>query len=145
MNTKNIAIDYLRKSKARLQALHTLFEQNSYDDVIRESQEILELITKGALRWIGVDPPKIHDVSHTLKKHGQQFPASWQKEIEWICKISNSLHQERGHAFYGDEGEDIPPANLFEKEEAQEAVKWIQKLITLYENLISTNLKEEKN
>lgn len=136
MNTKNIAIDYLRKSKARFQALHTLLEQNSYDDVIREAQEILELITKGALRWIGVDPPKTHDVSLTLKKHHRQFPAFWQQEMDWICKISNNLYQERGHAFYGDEGEDISPANLFEVGEAQEAVQWIQKLIALYENLI---------
>lgn len=137
MNTKNIALDYLRKSKARLEALKTLLSQNSYDDVIRESQEIIELITKGTLRWIGIDPPKTHDVGHVLKKHTSQFPDFWQKEIAWIQELSKKLFEERGHSFYGDETNDIPASDLYEKKEAEQTIKDVEKLLTLYEKLLA--------
>jgi HEPN domain-containing protein len=57
MNTQALARDYLRKGRARRRALQVLFEEGSYDDVVREAQAIVELILKGALRFIGVDPP----------------------------------------------------------------------------------------
>jgi HEPN domain-containing protein len=58
MNAQALARDYLRKGKARRSALQVLFEEESYDDVVREVQAIVELILKGTLRFIGVDPPK---------------------------------------------------------------------------------------
>ena len=66
MNAQALARDYLRKGKARRRALQVLFEEGSYDDVVREAQAIVELILKGALRFIGVDPPKRHDVGSTV-------------------------------------------------------------------------------
>lgn len=136
MNTRHIALDYLRKAKARLAALHTLLAQDSYDDVIRESQEILELITKGALRWIGIEPPKTHDVGATIKKFQGQFPEFWQVEINWLLVLSKGLAEERGHAFYGDEAGGVPAADLFQREDAEDAIRQIQKLVSLYEQLL---------
>jgi len=43
MNGQALARDYLRKGKARRHALQVLFEEESYDDVVREAQAIVEL------------------------------------------------------------------------------------------------------
>jgi HEPN domain-containing protein len=77
MNSQALARDYLRKGKARRHALQILFEEGSYDDVVREAQAIVELILKGTLRFIGVDPPKRHDVGSTVKEFGDRLPESW--------------------------------------------------------------------
>jgi len=67
-----LAGDYLHKGKARRSARQGLFEEESYDDVVREAQAIVELILKGTLRFIGVDPPKRHDMPPvSLVQHAQ--------------------------------------------------------------------------
>jgi len=43
MNTKNLAESYLKKALDRLDVLDLLFEKGAFSDVIRESQEIVEL------------------------------------------------------------------------------------------------------
>ena len=88
MNTLALARDYLRKSKARRRALQTLFEEGSYDDVVREAQAIVELILKGTLRFLGVDPPKRHDVGSTVKEFGERLPETWRGEHSAILTRS---------------------------------------------------------
>ena len=51
-----LAKDYLRKVQARREALQLLFRKQSYDDVVREAQEIVELAFKGSLRCLGIEP-----------------------------------------------------------------------------------------
>ena len=43
-----------------------LFEGESWADVVREVQEIVELTLNGLLRSAGIGPPRIHDVSEIL-------------------------------------------------------------------------------
>lgn len=63
MNGNIISREYLRMAAARLKAVQILFVEGSYNDVVRECQEVIELILKGALREIGVDPPHTHTMS----------------------------------------------------------------------------------
>ena len=60
MNTKSLAESYLKKAMDRLDILDLLFAKGAFSDVIRESQEVVELSLKGMLRFVGVEPPKIH-------------------------------------------------------------------------------------
>jgi len=62
MHSPELAGDYVRRASARLAALDALFEAGSWADVVRESQEVVELALKGLLRAVGVEPPRIHDV-----------------------------------------------------------------------------------
>ena len=91
MNAQALARDYLRKGKARRRALQVLFEEGSYDDVVREAQAIVELILKGALRCIGVDPPKRHDVGDIVKEFGDRLPENWRMRLDEIETISRML------------------------------------------------------
>lgn len=68
MTNTSLAQSYLIKCKKRLRALRVLFEEKGYSDVVRESQEVVELALKGILRQIGIEPPKWHDVGGILNK-----------------------------------------------------------------------------
>ena len=136
MTSHGLARDYLRKAKARRRAVETLLELGSYDDVVRESQEIVELILKGVLRYVGIDPPRRHDIGTTLRDLEHRLPPTWRIRLEHIETISRTLFEERGHAFYGDETSLTPASELFGVEDAREAVRWVDELLGLFEQLL---------
>jgi len=136
VTSRKISRDYLPKVEARLEALQLYLSRNRYDDVVREAHEAIELLLKGALRFIGVDPPRRHDPAPVLLRHLDRFPAVWRTEAPEICAASERLFAERGHAFYGDEDDLVPPSELFERPEAEEAIKTVERALTLYRELL---------
>src|SRR5207249_5633330 len=58
----SLARSYFLKARKRLRALEILFDEEAYSDVVREARELVELALKGMLRFIGIEPPKQHDV-----------------------------------------------------------------------------------
>jgi len=120
MNTKSLAESYLKKALDRLDVLDLLFKKGAFSDVIRESQEIVELSLKGMLRFVGVEPPKIHDVGGLLLEHKDKFPEDISKRLKKLAKISKRLRKERELAFYGDI--DFIPTEEYTSEDAKEAI-----------------------
>ena len=59
MRNLDLAEDHVRRAEIRLKALDVLFEHQSWADVVRESQEVVELALKGLLRAFGVEPPRM--------------------------------------------------------------------------------------
>ncbi len=139
MTSRKIARDYLGKVEARLEALRLFLNRGRHDDVIREAQEAIELLLKGALRFVGIDPPRRHDPAPVLMRHVKRFPPAWQAAAADICATSERLFAERGHAFYGDEDELVPPSELFERAEAEEAIAAVERLLILYRGLIESS------
>ena len=135
MTSHGLARDYLRKARARRGALQTLLQAGSYDDV-RESQESVELILKGVLRSVGVDPPRRHDIGATLRELQDRLPIGWRARLDHIETISRTLFEERGHAFYGDETSLTPASELFGVEDARRTVAWVDELLRLFEELL---------
>ena len=121
MNNKSLAQSYLRKSMDRIDVLELLFKKGAFSDVIREAQEIVELALKGMLRFIGVEPPKIHDVGGLLLEHKDKFTQDISKHLERLAVISKRLRKERELAFYGDI--DFIPTEEYTNEEAREATE----------------------
>ncbi len=76
MTTTTLAQSYLVKAVKRLPILQLLIDQDAYSDVVRESQEIVELALKGLLRQVGIEPPKQHDVSDLILGAMERFPES---------------------------------------------------------------------
>ncbi|HEY7677405.1 MAG TPA: HEPN domain-containing protein [Candidatus Methylomirabilis sp.] len=136
MTSHGLARDYLRKAKARRRALQTLLEAGSYDDVVREGQEIVELMLKGVLRWVGVDPPRRHDIGATLRDLEDRLPPAWRARLEHVETVSKTLFEERGHAFYGDETSLTPAAELFGVEDARRVAGWVDELLGMFEELL---------
>lgn len=75
--------------------------EKDFNMVVRRSQEVVELALKGALKILGIDYPKVHDVAPLLseklqQKRGINDPMMLQK----IEEISLWLAQSRTPSFY---------------------------------------------
>lgn len=138
MTSRKIAHDYLAKVEARLEALRLFLSRGRNDDVIRQAHEAIELLLKGALRFVGIDPPRRHDPAPVILRHLDRFPPAWQAAAAEICAVSERLFAERGHAFYGDDDDLVPPSELFDRAEAEEAIAAVDRLLTLYRGLFET-------
>jgi HEPN domain-containing protein len=119
MHNRDLSVDYLRRAAARVKALDVLFEAESWADVVRESQEVVELALKGLLRAFGVEPPRVHDVSDVLRLERDRLPAAVLAEVDRLADVSRRLRRDRELAFYG--AEDLTPSGFYSKEDAQAA------------------------
>ena len=119
MRNRELAKDYLRRSRARSVALDVLFDAESWADVVRESQEVVELALKGLLRSCGVEPPRIHDVSGILLAERDRLPGDLQCEVDWLAGTSRQMRRDRELAFYG--AEDLTPTDFYSRADAHDA------------------------
>lgn len=116
MQNRDLAADHVRRAGARLLAVDTLFKAGSWADVVRESQEIVELALKGLLRTCGVEPPRIHDVADVLVAEQARLPADVVPDVPRLAEISRGLRRDRELAFYG--AEDLTPSDFYKKPDA---------------------------
>ena len=116
MRNRDLAADHLRRAVARLRALDVLFEAESWADVVRESQEIVELTLKGLLRACGVEPPRIPDVADVLLAERDRLPKDLAPHVERLAAVSRALRRDRELAFYG--AEDLTPSTFYREADA---------------------------
>jgi len=135
MNNETLAQSYLKKASDRFDILDLLLKKGAYSDVIREAQEIVELSLKGMLRFVGIEPPKIHDVGGLLLEHKDKYPAHIAVHLEKIARISKWLRKERELAFYGDI--DFIPTEEYTLENAREAIDGAELVVDTTKNLIT--------
>jgi HEPN domain-containing protein len=119
MFNENLAHDYLVRCKSRLKAIQCLFDEKNWPDVVRESQEVVELALKGLLRQFGIDFPRIHDVGSILESEKHRLPKEISEDVLSIRKISKDLRRDCELAFYG--GEDLTPLEFYTKADAEKA------------------------
>lgn len=121
MRTDVMARDYLRRAASRLLDANSALSRGDYPEVVRYSQECVELSLKACLRAVGVEYPKVHDVGDLLLVSLDRFPG-WFKEVaSKLAEISRSLAEKRSPAMYGLELLGKPPSELFGFDEAKEA------------------------
>ena len=121
MMTNQLAAGYLRKCTDRVAALEVLMGRDAFSDVMRESQEVVELALKGILRAIGIDPPKWHDVGDLLLEYEARLPVLDAGEIRSMAAASKRLRKEREFSFYGDV--DFIPTDEYGREDATDAFR----------------------
>jgi len=119
MRNPDLARDYITRAAGRLRALDVLYEGGFWADVVRESQEVVELALKAVLRAHGVDPPRLHDVSDVLVAERSRLPADLAAELESLVRISRDLRRDRELAFYG--AEDLTPSGFYTRDDADRA------------------------
>ena len=119
MRNRTLAADHVRRAEARLKALDTLYEAESWADVVRESQETVELALKGLLRAVGVEPPRVHDVADVLEAERARLPATLASDVGRLATASRGLRRDRELAFYG--AEDLTPSDFYKEPDAAEA------------------------
>ena len=119
MRSGGLARDYLQRAQARIAALDVLFDAESWADVVRESQETVELALKGLLRSSGVQPPRIHDVSGVLLAERHRLPDGLSADVDWLADASRQLRRDRELAFHG--AEDLTPTEFYSRADAAQA------------------------
>jgi HEPN domain-containing protein len=134
MQNRDLARDYLRRSEVRLRALAVLFDAESWADVVRESQEVVELTLKGLLRSCGVSPPRVHDVSDVLLAERERLPSGAAAHLERMVAVSRRLRRDRELAFYG--AEDLTPSGFYTEEDARAARTDAEDLVGLIAPLV---------
>ncbi len=84
-----------------------------------------------------MDPPKRHDVGEVLLAHRDRLPEEWHPILDQVARESKRLFEERGLAFYGDEGaESTDSGELFDRTEAEEVISFLDRLLPLYDQLV---------
>ncbi|HEX7705177.1 MAG TPA: HEPN domain-containing protein [Thermoanaerobaculia bacterium] len=129
MRNLELARDYVRRAEIRLKALEVLYREKSWADVVRESQEIVELALKGLLRSCGVTPPRVHDVSELLLAERERLPEDLRDSADELAAISRELRRDRELAFYG--AEDLTPSSFYQKRDATAARDGAKRTVTL--------------
>ena len=119
MRNRALSADYVTRAAARLWAIDVLHEVGSWADVVRESQEAVELTLKGLLLAVGVDPPRVYDVAEVLEAERGRFPTSLAGDIDRLATASRALRRDRELAFYG--AEDLTPSEFYRECDADEA------------------------
>ena len=119
MHNRTLADDYLMRATHRLAALDVLFDRESWADVVRESQEAVELALKSLLRHSSIEVPRVHDVGQILRSESERLPETVRPHIEELVATSRSLRRDRELAFYG--SEDLTPSDFYQKPDAEAA------------------------
>lgn len=134
MRNPDLARDYVRRATVRLRVLDVLHEAESFADVVRESQEVVELALKGLLRASGVEPPRTHDVSDVLLAERERLPAGVRGELAKLTEASRQLRRDRELAFYG--AEDLTPSGFYSRADAEQARSSARDVVALVRSAV---------
>lgn len=134
MKNPELAWDYVWRAQNRLAAIDALMQAGSWADVVRESQEAVELALKGLLRQIGIEPPRAHDVSAVLLAERDRLPSTARSHVERLAAISKDLRRDRELAFYG--AEDLTPSGFYRPEDAERAREDARFVVSVVRTLV---------
>jgi HEPN domain-containing protein len=134
MKNKTLAKDYIHRGGIRLLALRVLFDQGGYADVVREAQEIVELVSKALIRHLGAEPARVHDVSAQLVEIRPRLDAARHAELDTLVEISRELRRDRELAFYGTE--DLTPSEFYSQKDASRALEQAKSAVAFVQAVI---------
>lgn len=103
---------------------------------IRRSQEVVKFTLKGVLRLLGVEVPRVHNVSGFLRRYRDRLPPFLADNLDQITRISRTLREEREISFYGDEEAGFTPEELYTEDDADKAVSDAMFIFDLCEQVI---------
>ena len=121
MYNDGLAADYLKRAGSRLKALEVLMSEESWADVVREAQEIVEITLKALLRTCHIEVPRIHDVSPVMASNRDLLPPQVIDQLDELMRISKNLRRDRELAFYG--SEDLTPSEFYSRDDAAKALE----------------------
>ena len=131
MRTDLLARDYLERARNRLIDASSALKRGAFPEVVRYSQECVELCLKAVLRIVGIEYPKVHDVGDVLEINADKFPKWFRINIPKLRRISAELAQKRGPSLYGIERLGKPPSEIFGREDAEDSLKKARFVYTL--------------
>ena len=131
-----MAESYLRQARARLEDAKDAVQEENHPYAVRLSQECVELSLKAVLKAVGIEYPKIHEVSDIFPEIRDRFPDWFKTEIDFLCESSKLLFKKREPSLYGNEEALISPNEIMSKNDAEDATNRAEKTYNLCEKLI---------
>ena len=138
MTNEEMAASTFRAASCILDEARRYHREGVWGLAIRRSQEVVELCLKAVLRFIGLEVPKIHDVSGFLRRYKERLPAQVTENLDRVSSISRTLREEREISFYGDEEAGFTAEELYSEEDAKRAISDATFVFELCEQLIKT-------
>ncbi len=135
MSSLKLAKSYLRQASARLKDARDALTSRNFPYAVRLSQECAELSLKASLRVVGIDYPKVHDVSPGLEKVRDRFPVWFSSELDFLKETSVLLAAKRGPSLYGGETEMLGPDEVMGREDAADALRRAERTYELCRRL----------
>lgn len=135
MTNDTMGKGYIKQAEGWHANLARMLKGRQWANVVRQAQECVELLLKGALRLVCVEPTRTHDVSDVLKSSATRFPVWFARHIPELAELSRQLAKDRGPSFYGDELAGIPPCDLFDESRARWAYEGATKALKLCKRL----------
>jgi len=135
MKNRSLAMDYLERARVRIRAIEVLAEAQSHADVVRESQEVIELALKALIRASNIEVPRIHDVSPVLVENLKRLPEDVRPHVDYLCSVSRKLRRDRELAFYG--SEDLVPSEFYRAEDGEEALESARRVVEIVSSSIN--------
>jgi len=132
-----VAKSYLRQARARLEDGKEASSKANYPYAVRLSQECVELSLKAVLKAVGIDYPKIHDVSDMFVEVKDRFPDWFKIEVGFLYESSKILVKKREISLYGGEEAFLSPDEVIDKNDAEDAVVRAEKAYRLCEKLLT--------
>jgi HEPN domain-containing protein len=117
---------YFRTFTVRVEVLPEYLKRKSYSDVIRESQEALELFLKALLRSMGWSPSFSHDPGQELSELKKNIPVEFKEIEDGLIEWSKKLRRERELSYYG--AQDFIPSEEYSEKEAKEALLFLEEV-----------------
>ncbi|MEN3010619.1 MAG: HEPN domain-containing protein [Candidatus Bipolaricaulaceae bacterium] len=136
MTQGDLAKRDLRRAELILEEARAYLQKKAWNLVVRRAQEATELALKAALRSVGVEPPRVHDVGPALREHSQRFPAFFVEAIPKLASISRALRNERETSLYGDVETGTPPEELYFESDAWEALDKTDFVLRICQRLV---------
>ncbi|MCS7138675.1 MAG: HEPN domain-containing protein [Crenarchaeota archaeon] len=127
MRLIKIAKSYLRQAEARLSDAKDAYREENHPYAVRLSQECVELSLKAVLKVVGIEYPKVHDVSDVLLSVRQRFPEWFQRELAYLSESSKILVKKREISFYGGEEAFLSPDEVIGEDDAKDAIERAEK------------------
>lgn len=131
MRLLRIAKSYARQATARLEDAKRALSKGNHPYAVRLSQECVELSLKAVLRAVGIDYPKVHDVSDALVEVKDRFPDWFKSEMDFLSESSKILVSKREASFYGGEEAFLSPDEIIDRRDGQDAVTRADKTFRL--------------
>jgi HEPN domain-containing protein len=123
MTNDEMAQSYLLTAQYSLKQAEAACSDQVWHLAVRRCQEAAEMALKAALRLVGVEVPRVHDVGFALQDKRDRFPTWFQERIDRMVRISRGLRGDRELSVYGDEALGRPPQAIFTMIDANEGLE----------------------
>ena len=133
MNTRIIALKYIKRARRRLNESKATFGNEDYPKTIEKGQICVQLSLQAVLRTVAVEMSYKHDVNDAFEIVNDKFPDWFSVQIPDFIRISRNLNTMNLLII---ETNDKPASEIFSKKETEEALMQAKKVFDSSKKLI---------